>query len=666
MKKGLKIFLITIGCIVGLLLLVSLLAGPIVKWYAEKHSVELCHREAEIGQVWINVFTGSVIIKDLQVQEENVRDKFLSFDKLYVRLSLPKMINRKVQINRIKLKGLDAKIIQNGIRFNFSDIIDLYANKPPKKEKKPSKPWAVDIRKISVLNSRVVYEDTHLGSRFDTKNININVPQLFLSGNATHADMSMDFDKMGKLNLSGDYDIQKGDFGGELKLSDFKLQELRPYLLNFLNVGMISGLANGKLKAKGNVHHILNLIASGNLSLKNVNLANADQSPLLSCSSLKVDIDKVDLGKNEYRVHDVLVNDMVAHFNIYEDGNTLTSVLKRPAKDTTSTDKYASDTLKQQENPIKPLYYSVGNVSLNNCSIIYEDQSITPQKQTFEVSDISLKAKNLQSGVSSPVDLSARLGKMGRLSCHGNLDPMDLCNATVNLTIKDLDITEFTPYALHYLAYPVTGGLLSFESTTSITNNLLDSRNTLDMYRPTFGDKDKSITPAAAKIPMKLAVYVITDRKGHAKMDLPVKGDITSPSFSFRKIIWKTFLNLVVKVAASPVDFIAKVMTGDGSFAPMSVPLSQPVELSMENIHQLNQLSDVMKEKDMMHLIVNVSDADSLNESEMKTVEQWERKVRENLQTNGISPERIHFEKSEKKNSTEGCVKAVFKLSMPE
>lgn len=674
MKKGLRITLITLGCLVGILLLLSFLAGPIVKWYAEKHSVELCHREATIGQVWINVFTGSFLIKDLQVQEENAEEEFLSFDKLRVRISLPKILKHKVQINRIELAGLNAVIVQNGIRFNFSDIIDLYANKPPKEDEKSSKPWAVDIRKISVRNSRVVYNDAHLDSHFDTKNINIDVPRLFLSGNATHADMTMDFEKMGKLGLSGDYDIQKGEFGGNLKLTDFQIKDLKPYLSNFLNIGEVSGIANGVLKAKGNVQHILNLTASGNLSLKNVKLTNEDQSPLLSCSSFKVDVDKVDLGSNEYRVHDILVDGMEAYFNIYQDGNSLTSVLKRSEKDTSSTVKDSLDIQKGKDKSSKPIRYSVNVLQLNDCSIVYSDQSITPQPQTFIVSNFNLSAKDLQNGSLSPIELSAHLGKMGTLECHGRLDLMNLSNAHIDLSIKDLDMTEFTPYALYYLAYPITDGLLSFESNTSISNNMLNSRNGLDIYRPTFGDRNKSIKPAAAKIPMKLAMYVITDRKGHAKMDIPVRGDISSPSFSFRKVIWKTFLNLMVKIAASPVDFIAKEMTGNGTFSPMSLPMSQPMELSTENIHQLNQLSDVMQEKDKMHLMVTLSspmavDSEGMEPAEdgkWKCMEQCERMIGDYLQNKGVPIERIHFKESERANGAQECVKATFNLSMPD
>lgn len=670
MKKGVKITLITLGSIIGFLLIVTLLAGPIVKWYAEKHSVELCHREATIGQVWINVFAGSVLIKDLQVQEENPKDTFLNFDKLYVRLSLPKMIGHKVQINRIKLDGLDTKIIQNGIRFNFSDIIDLYTQKPKKEKKKKSAPWSVDIRKISVKNSKVVYVDANMGSSFDTRNINIEVPRLFLKGDATRANISMDFSDKGKMELGASYDIQKGDFEGDLQLSQFQIKDIQPYLENFMNIGRMSGVANGHLKAKGCVKHIMDLVASGSLTVKNAKITNEDNTPLGSFSNFTIDIAKVELGNKDFQVNKVNLKDLVFYFDRYQGESTFSRLFKK--KDKTEDSQVAIDTMqtasKSKSTPIK---YLVKSLLVDNGTLVYTDNAVTPQKQSFTVSGLNISAKDMKNGQQSPISLVAKLGKSGRLECQGHADVMDLSNADLDLSIENLDITEFTPYSLYYLAYPVTDGLLAFNTNLSITNNWLNSQNSLDIYKPTFGKKDKNITPKAAKIPMKAAMYVITDRKGHVKMDLPVKGDVSSPEFSFRKVIWKTFVNLLVKVAASPVDFIAN-LGGDNAFRNMQFPADAPVELSMEDNYQLNEIATAMKEKDQTKLSIAVgcnlsSDSQESNESlELQKRQQCYSTISNYLSGQGISSSRISFDDAKVPQVAADKLKVVFNLSVEE
>ena len=205
-------------------------------------------------------------------------------------------------------------------------------------------------------------------------------------------------------------------------------------------------------------------------------------------------------------------------------------------------------------------------------------------------------------------------------------------------------------------------GLLNFTSHITVKDNWLDSQNFLDIFKPTFGKKDKSIKPAAAKIPMKAAMYVITDRKGHVKMDLPVKGDVSSPEFSFRKVIWKTFLNLIVKIAASPVDFIAKAVAGDETFKPMTLPADQ-MSLSIEQTHRLGEIADYMKERDLIQMIVNVCPPQE--EPSQAKREQCFRLVKEQLTKHGVAANRITMG-TECKNAGSKDYKVEFNLNVKE
>ena len=246
--------------------------------------------------------------------------------------------------------------------------------------------------------------------------------------------------------------------------------------------------------------------------------------------------------------------------------------------------------------------YNVKKIAITNGSFTYADHAATPEEQVFPVTNFQLTADNLTNGKPSPIKVTANLGSSGKLDCEASLDALNLKNADIIVSISNLDISDFSPYALHYLAYPAEKGILTFTSDVSIKDNWLDSQNALDIYKPTFGDKVKGLKPAAAKIPMKTAMYIITDRKGHVNMELPVKGDISSPEFSFRKIIWKTFTNLLVKIAASPVDMIAKAVGGDKVFKKMTFPAGETPSLSNENTFQLNEIAEVLKEKDQMTL----------------------------------------------------------------
>ena len=668
MKKGLKILLIVLGVLVGIILLAGVFAGPIVRAYAEKNSEELCHRKATIEHVRINFLTGKVAVIGLDVKEENGKDRFLYFDKLKVRVSLPRLLFKTVRINRIQLNNLTGRVIQDGIRFNFSDIIDFYKKDRKPQPKKEKGKWTVDIHNIHVKNAHVLYQDLRMGSKFDTKKVNIKVPHLDLKGGPTKINMTTAFAQGGDFALKGKYNIKKGDFEAKVNMHDLSLDMGWPYLRHLINVGGLSGNLQGDAQVQGCVKHIQDMSFAGTVGLSRFKATNTDKSPLLSFSSFDMDIKKGDLGKKDFRINQVALKDLVVHFDVYDDGTSISRLKKNKETGGTSSEAPA-DTVKAKKAKNSSVKYLVNKLLVENGKIMYADHTVNPQQQNFEVSGVHIQANDLSNDNKSPIILKAKLGTMGELECNARVNPFDLRNADATIDIKNLSIKDFNPYSLYYLAYPVEDGLLAFSSKLTLRNNILDSQNMLDLYKPTFGKKDKSIKPAAAKIPMKAAMYIITDRKGHAKMELPVQGDISSPEFSFRKVIWKTFLNLVVKIAASPVDFIAKAVAGDETFKPINVAVDAPQELTIEHVHQLNAIADFLKEKKEMDLEVFLTphpDAGLSAKRESELKQQWFQLMKSHLVKQGIPANRVQMMSEKKEHKSKGNMKIDFNLKYEE
>ena len=76
------------------------------------------------------------------------------------------------------------------------------------------------------------------------------------------------------------------------------------------------------------------------------------------------------------------------------------------------------------------------------------------------------------------------------------------------------------------------------------------------MFEPKVDKKRREIK-AEMNIPLKLGLYVLKDKKGHVKMDLPVRGSLDSPEFSYRKIVLKAIGNVLLKVVTAPFSFLS-------------------------------------------------------------------------------------------------------------
>ena len=156
------------------------------------------------------------------------------------------------------------------------------------------------------------------------------------------------------------------------------------------------------------------------------------------------------------------------------------------------------------------------------------------------------------------MNVTASFPEGGTLSLkyHGalsNLNTMD-----IYISVKNLVLKHFSNYSLHYTAYPIKAGTLAFASENKIVDRNLDSKNTIDIYNITVGNKVDDIDPEYT-VPMKIGLYILKDKDDKIQFDVPVKGNLDDPEFSYGKIIWKTVLNLLVKVAVSPFRLVGNL-----------------------------------------------------------------------------------------------------------
>jgi hypothetical protein len=93
----------------------------------------------------------------------------------------------------------------------------------------------------------------------------------------------------------------------------------------------------------------------------------------------------------------------------------------------------------------------------------------------------------------------------------------------------------------------------------------IESKNTIDIYNINVGDKDGNTDPEYI-VPMKVGLYILKDKDDKIQFDVPVKGNVKDPEFSYVKIVWQTVMNLLIKVALSPLKVVGNVAaTGAGA-----------------------------------------------------------------------------------------------------
>ena len=601
LKKPVKILLIIAGSLFGLFLLIALLVSPIAHHYLEKHSKELCNRVVTMDKLCVNLFNGSVTIQGFKALEENDQDVMLTFDKLYVNMSLAYLLGKTVKITEITLINPDVAVLQNGNRFNFSDIIDFYKTDEPK-DTTPSQ-WEVDLRNITLEGGNVLYRDLAVGSRFKLNELALAIPRIYFSSKNTDIGLDLKFDDGGDLNVKLLYAIENNTYNLDVKLNQFSVAAAAPYVKQFLNVGDVGGRLTTDLNIVGDLDHILDIVAKGDVIFQNLFITDPKSNEVFSeIGKLDIGIEKIDIKHNIYHFSRVLTSDANFNYEITEEGNAISRMLALDDKiDTTETSE--ADTAA----PITtdPIDFFIKDLAISNSRFSYCDYTLRDTVR-IPVSQVSSGIQNFRLDGPVTATLSAVVGESGQLTAHWQGNFSDIENQKFDVLLKNFKLKTVSPYSVHYLAHPITDGVLSFADKSTIVNNYITSENKIDIYNCVVEKKIKG-AEKEFNIPLRAAVYILSDRNGKIAFDLPVKGDLKSPEFSYGKIIFKTFCNLMVKIAAAPIDLIAKSLNKEPDiFADIQYDI-HPQGLGSESDDQLNKIVDALKEKDELILEVQQS-----------------------------------------------------------
>lgn len=590
LKKPVKVILIIASCFIALFLLISILISPIAHWYIEKNSKKICNRVITMDKLRINLFNGSVDIKGFKALEENDNDTFWTFNELYVNANLWKLIGKTVCLTEISLDTPNIAIIQNGKRFNFSDIIDFYKPDKNKKKKKKKGVWTIDLQNITLTSGEVVYRDAKVGSCFDLKQLALAIPQIHFNNQKTDVGVDLEFANGGDLALKLLYSIEKNSYDLHINLQKFDISSIHPYLQQFINISQLNGKLSTNLNLHGNLNHILEITGNGKVNLAQFSATLKDEQPLGAIDNLQVNIENIDTKNNIYHIGEVKSEGIHAQFGISEDGNTYKNLLVERKKDTVSAAK--QDTLKRRKKDVKLL---IDKISIQNSEMAFTDKTIQ-NPIVIPVTDINIDVQHFSLSDPLQAQLKALVAETGQLNVDYNGSLQNLSNLKLNVYLSNFKLNTISPYSIHHLAYPISDGVLSFVSTTQIDNNQLNSKNKVEIYNCMVDKKLKDVK-SKHNIPLRAAVFVLKDRKGKISIDLPVSGDISSPTFSYRKIIWKTFCNLIVKVAAAPIDIMAKAFGIEPDvFADIEYEI-HPQGLGSEYNDRLNKIADELKTK---------------------------------------------------------------------
>lgn len=633
MRRVWKIVLWVAGIVLGIIVLATLIVSPIAKSYINNHGEELVGRKVHVEGLKVNVYTGHVAVHGMRLYEDNGSDVFASFDTLDVKASLLKLLGKTVKLKHITLAGLKVNVIQKDETFNFQSIIDHFASDEEEDKDTTPSDWVMKFYNIRLSHAQIDYHDLANGKQWHLPDVNLRVPGLVLGGEEqSEGGLNIGFAEGGHLNIDGHYDSKRNAYNLTAQLSGFELENLEPLLTDYVKLEKLGGTLEAQLKAEGDIDEILKSRIGGMLALKQVDLG-----AVASMNKLVVDVKNINLDANSYDIASVTLDGLTAKYEQWKEKSNIDDLLLE--KNEKSENSEYSENSENSENG-SPMKLRIGKLRVTNCDLTYDDHTL-PDEFHFPVRGINLEAENLTLSGDNNALLRATLPGGGHLlvKWEGNIDQWKQ-HQNLFLSVKGLDMKQLSPWTVAYTGQPVEDGVFGLTTRLRIDNSQLDNQNKIDIYNARVGSRRKDVEPEM-KIPLKTALYILRDKDDKILIDMPIKGNVDSPEFSYMKLVWKTLGNLLVKVATSPVRALGNALgMGKDNLDFMAIEPQQR-GLTSENYHTLGDLAKVAKSDSLVVITLEQKMPSPRNDTVARGYEFRNEVVRRYLVEQGVGEGQI-------------------------
>ena len=489
------------------------------------------------------------------------------------------------------------------------------------------KPWIIDIQDFALQNYAVDFEDRTLATpaQLNLKGIDLHVKGL----KTTFEDpfdlaLVLTVNDTGKIEAKGAIGVEPMVVDLDLKLSELALGPFYPYVSPHVQFELVDGAINleGKMQYHGTPTSTPLVQYAGSIALNRFSANDPELTEeFLKIQSLAVKELNLEIEPTTVSIGEIELTDLFVKATIGEDGAmNLSRVFSPPgAQDDSEEEKTETESREESQ---EPLPVKVGSIRLTNVAAQFGDLSLEPNVLTgIQELTGTIKGLSSQQLAKADVDLKGKVDKYAPISVKGQINPLSKeAYSDLTFLFKNMDLTAVSPYSGKYAGHPITKGKLSLDLKYKIAEHVLEGENKVLVDQLTMGEETGS--PDATSLPVPLALALLKDRHGKIDIDLPVRGNLDAPDFSYGGIVIQALLNLLTKAVTSPFNLIGGLLGGGGEDLQFVAFGLGSKELEAPEQEKLDSLAKALNERPALRLEVTgtadpVEDRKALAESKL-------------------------------------------------
>ena len=529
----------------------------------------------------IQVSEGHVSVQDLHIQEVGAAEPVITLPLFEVKGVTVDVNKQSVRIPSVSTR--DARFLgwveSDGI-MNYqtmfapvesssktSETVSPSASEP--EAEKAESAWTVLVEEVDIDNFTIDVEDRQpeTPARVLVEALHFHTSQVSSAlDQPLPIDLSFQLNETGKADLKGTVNVEPLSVEMAVALTNITLKPFEPYLEPFVQFEVGSGALTltGQTQYQDNSTTEPMVTFAGSLGLSKLAFLDPEHSQsFIQWENLAFNDLALTVEPTTVKLKEVALLKPAIALSIDPDGSSNVKRLFAPPGMIDETVPESEEEESVSEEPSSPpLPVQVDTVRIDQLLLQLADRSITPNVMT-KIEEFSGTIKGLSSEqlAKADVDLAGKVDQYAPFKVQGQINPLSEDAYTdVSVVFENLNLTTVSPYSGKYAGYPINKGKLSLDLTYKLSQKELVGENKVLVDQLTMGSQVES--PDATSLPIPLALALLKDRKGQINIDLPVRGNLDDPEFSYGGIIWNALVNLITKIATSPFSLVGGLVGG--------------------------------------------------------------------------------------------------------
>ncbi|NML44791.1 DUF748 domain-containing protein [Ramlibacter sp. G-1-2-2] len=511
-----------------------------------------------------------------------------------LRVQLPE---QKIRAESLALAGARATIkLDAKQRINWADILELRPGESRAVQIQASAPPDLEVARVSAQDVELRIEDASTAQpvvlelaegRLATQNVRLDPSRAF------PLEAAFAVRPGGRIDVRGS--VVPGQPSGklELRLAGLPLKPFAPYVNRFARLKLESGSANldGKL-AFGPGKAGLAVTGNGAFAVDELAIREEDTGdPFLGWKQLASQHVAFTTAPMRLQVGEIVARSPFAKVIIFPDRSLNLQHIRRD--DGAAPAAAAAAAASDASGPGFPV--TVDRLRIIDGSGEFADLSLTPQFGTkMHELDGVVAGLTTDPSATAQVELDGKVDDYGSVRVRGSVQPFHATDATdIALAFRNLEMARLTPYSGKFAGRRIESGKLSVDLEYKIQHRQLAGANKFVVNRLKLGERVDS--PDAMKLPLDLAIALLQDSDGVIDVDLPVRGSLDDPQFSYGAVVWKAIVNVLTKIVTAPFRALGSLLGADSEkfekvgFDPGSSALAPPEQEKLKLLAQALQ-----------------------------------------------------------------------------